>query len=234
MNLFDLSGTTAVVIGGNSTLGGTMAVALGGHGAEVAVVGRNQEKCEKVCRRIEEAGGKAKSFYADAISADDLREVLRGVLDWTGRVDTLMNCPGKNSTTPFFDISMEEWDSIMEVNLKSVVLACQIFGKHMVEKRRRRKHYQHFLRIFRTAAVQSIYLFRFQSCRQQRDEIFFGARICSEPRTGQCHYSRFLPGGAEPQDSVSRTDRVHTDAHSDGALRRIGRTAGCGCLFGFR
>lgn len=134
MNLFDLTGKTAVIIGGNSTLGGAMAVALGGHGADVAVVGRNEEKSEAVVKRIQEAGGKAKSFSADATSADDLQRVLSEVLAWTGRCDVLMNCPGKNSATPFFEITMEEWDSIMEVNLKSVVLACQVFGKHMVEK----------------------------------------------------------------------------------------------------
>lgn len=133
MNLFDLTGKTAVILGGNSTLGGTMAVALGAHGAKVAVVGRNQEKCDEVKGRVEEVGGEARSFYADATKEEDLRAVLQGVLDWTGSVDVLMNCPGKNSATPFFDISMEEWDSIMEVNLKSVVLACQIFGKSMVE-----------------------------------------------------------------------------------------------------
>lgn len=134
MNLFDLTGKTAVIIGGNSTLGGTMAVALGGHGADVAVVGRNQEKCEEVVKRVEEAGGKAKSFSADATKAEDLQRVLSEVLAWTGRCDVLMNCPGKNSATPFFEITMEEWDSIMDVNLKSVVLACQIFGKYMVDK----------------------------------------------------------------------------------------------------
>ncbi|PYI54650.1 SDR family oxidoreductase [Paenibacillus flagellatus] len=134
MNLFDLTGKTAVIIGGNSTLGGAMAVALGGHGADVAIVGRNQEKCEQVVKQIEEVGGNAKSFSADATSVEDLRAVLADVLAWTGRVDVLMNCPGKNSATPFFDITMEEWDSIMDVNLKSVVLACQVFGKHMVEK----------------------------------------------------------------------------------------------------
>ncbi|MFC0213167.1 SDR family oxidoreductase [Paenibacillus chartarius] len=133
MNLFDLSGKTAVIIGGNSTLGGTMAVALGGHGAKVAVVGRNQEKAREVQKRIEEAGGEAHCFEADATSENDLRRVLTEVLAWSGSVDILMNCPGKNSATPFFDITMEEWDSIMEVNLKSVVLACQVFGKHMVE-----------------------------------------------------------------------------------------------------
>jgi NAD(P)-dependent dehydrogenase (short-subunit alcohol dehydrogenase family) len=134
MNLFDLTGKTAVVIGGNSTLGGTMAVGLGGHGANVAVVGRNQETAEAVRKRIEEAGGQARCFQADATRADDLSRVLQEVLAWTGRIDILMNCPGKNSTTPFFELTMEEWDSIMDVNLKSVVLACQIFGKHMVEQ----------------------------------------------------------------------------------------------------
>ena len=59
MNLFDLTGKTAVIIGGNSTLGGSMAVALGGHGADVAIVGRNMEKCEQVVKQIEEVGGKA-------------------------------------------------------------------------------------------------------------------------------------------------------------------------------
>ncbi|MFD0869794.1 3-ketoacyl-ACP reductase [Chlamydia abortus] len=134
MNLFDLTGKTAVIIGGNSTLGGAMSVALGGHGAQVAIVGRNQEKSEQVVRQIQEAGGQAKSFTADATSADDLRRVLEEVIAWTGRVDVLMNCPGVNSATPFFELTMEEWDRIMDVNLKGVVLACQIFGKHMVDK----------------------------------------------------------------------------------------------------
>lgn len=133
MNLFDLTGKTAIIIGGNSTLGSSMAVALGAYGADVAIVGRNQEKSKEVCKRIEEVGGKAKNFYADATNVDDLKQVLADVLAWTGRLDILMNCPGKNSATPFFEISMEEWDSIMDANLKSVVLACQVFGKHMVE-----------------------------------------------------------------------------------------------------
>jgi NAD(P)-dependent dehydrogenase (short-subunit alcohol dehydrogenase family) len=136
MNLFDLTGKTAVIIGGNSTLGGAMAVALGGHGANVAVVGRNMEKSENVRKQIEAAGAEAKCFQADATSKTDLNRVLDEVTAWKGSVDILMNCPGMNSATPFFDITMEEWDSIMDVNLKSVVLTCQIFGKHMVDQGR--------------------------------------------------------------------------------------------------
>lgn len=134
MNLFDLTGKTAVIIGGNSTLGGFMAEALGAYGADVAIVGRNAEKSEAVVSRVGEMGARAKSFSADTTSPEDLKRVLGEVLEWTGRVDILMNCPGKNSPTPFFEITMEEWDSIMDVNLKGVVLACQIFGKHMVEQ----------------------------------------------------------------------------------------------------
>lgn len=136
MNLFDLHGLTAVVIGGNSTLGGAMAKALGAYGAKVAVVGRNQEKAEAVRQAIEAEGGEARCFRADATAEEDLREVLRGVMAWTGRVDILMNCPGVNSATPFFELTSEEWDHIMEVNLKSVVLACQVFGQAMVEAKR--------------------------------------------------------------------------------------------------
>ncbi|MED4604444.1 SDR family NAD(P)-dependent oxidoreductase, partial [Paenibacillus validus] len=65
-NLFDLTGKTAVIIGGNSTLGGAMAVGLGGHGADVAIVGRNQEKAHEVARAVEAAGGRAQCFSADA------------------------------------------------------------------------------------------------------------------------------------------------------------------------
>lgn len=134
MNLFDLTGKTAVVIGGNSTLGGAMAAALGAYAAQVAIVGRNMEKCEAVCAEIERAGGTAKPFFAEATKLEDLQHLLAEVLAWTGRVDILMNCPGKNSATPFFELTMEEWDAIMEVNLKSVVMACQVFGKQMVEQ----------------------------------------------------------------------------------------------------
>lgn len=134
--MFDLTGKTAVIIGGNSTLGGSMAEGLGAFGANVAIVGRNQEKSLAVCAKVEAAGGKAKAFQADAVNPDDLKRVLQEVLDWTGHVDVLMNCPGVNSATPFFELPMEEWDKIMDVNLKSVVLACQIFGKVMMESGR--------------------------------------------------------------------------------------------------
>jgi len=137
MNLFDLSGKTAVVLGGNSTLGAAMAEGLAAHGAAVAIVGRNMEKCERVKERLVSIGAEAGIFQADTTVKADLERVLGEVLAWKREgVDILLNCPGKNSATPFFEISEEEWDDIMDVNLKGVMFACQVFGRHMVERGR--------------------------------------------------------------------------------------------------
>jgi NAD(P)-dependent dehydrogenase (short-subunit alcohol dehydrogenase family) len=132
--LFDLTGKTAVIIGGNSTLGSAMGEALGTYGAKVAVVGRNADTTEQAAQRIRQAGGTASVFQADTTQKSDLERLLSEVLAWSGRVDVLMNCPGKNSATPFFEITEEEWDNIMDVNLKGVVLACQVFGKQMIDQ----------------------------------------------------------------------------------------------------
>lgn len=136
IDLFDLSGKTAVIIGGNSTLGSAMGEALGAYGAKVAVVGRNPVTAEAAKRRITEAGGTAEAFMADATKREHLERVRSEVSAWSGSIDIVMNCPGKNSATPFFDITEEEWDGIMDVNLKGVVLACQVFGKHMIDQGR--------------------------------------------------------------------------------------------------
>lgn len=135
-NLFDLTGKTAVAIGGNSVLGSAMAMGLAEHGAKVAIVGRNLEKAEEVVQSIIQNGGEAKAFQANVSSRDSLIEVATDIEEWAGGWDILLNAPGKNSSTPFFELEMEEWDDIMDVNLKGIVQTCQIFGKRMIEQKR--------------------------------------------------------------------------------------------------
>ncbi|CAM4125173.1 SDR family oxidoreductase [Paenibacillus alkaliterrae] len=132
--MFNLQDTVSVVIGGNGVLGSAMSSALAEAGSKVAVVGRDMEKARLVCEQIERSGGIASSFQADATKKDELESVLIDVLQWGGRVDTLVNASGTNSPTPFFDLEMDEWDKIMDVNLKSVVLASQVFGRKMIEQ----------------------------------------------------------------------------------------------------
>ncbi|MEV5025330.1 SDR family oxidoreductase [Paenibacillus sp. LPE1-1-1.1] len=132
--MLELQNNVSVVIGGNGVLGSAMSAALAEAGSKVAVVGRDMEKARLVCEQIGRNGGTAIALQADATKKEDLQSVLNKVLEWGGRVDTLVNASGTNSATPFFDLEMEEWDRIMDVNLKSVVLASQVFGKRMIEQ----------------------------------------------------------------------------------------------------
>ncbi|MGG3467218.1 SDR family oxidoreductase [Neobacillus pocheonensis] len=136
-NLFDLTGKTAVAIGGNGVLGSAMAKGLAAHGAKVAIVGRNSEKAEEVVKEIEQSGGEAKAFAADVSSKDSLLNAANEIEQWSGGWDILLNAPGTNSATPFFELGMDEYDKIMDINLKGIVLTCQIFAKRMIEQERK-------------------------------------------------------------------------------------------------
>jgi NAD(P)-dependent dehydrogenase (short-subunit alcohol dehydrogenase family) len=133
--LFSLKSKVAVVIGGTGVLCGEMAEGLAIAGATVAIVGRDEAKAKARLEKISRAGGKAEFFSCDTTSKNSLQKLLADVLKKFGGVDILVNGAGMNSPTPFFDISEEEFDKIMTVNLKGLVLASQIFGKHMVEKK---------------------------------------------------------------------------------------------------
>jgi len=133
--LFSLKGKVAVVIGGTGELCGAMAEGFAAAGATVALVGRDPVKAKARMDKIAKDGGKSEFFPCDTTSRAALQKLLADVLVKCQRVDILINGAGVNSPTPFFDISEEEFDKIITVNLKGLVLGCQIFGKHMVEQK---------------------------------------------------------------------------------------------------
>lgn len=133
-DLFGLNGKTAVLIGGTGELCGAMAEGLAGAGAEVVLVGRNAEKAEARLKKIHHAGGKGYFEAADVSTKENLVDLRDRILAKSGQIDILVNGAGVNSPTPFFEISEEEYDRIMQVNLKSVFLSCQVFGLYFVER----------------------------------------------------------------------------------------------------
>ncbi|RCW74890.1 SDR family oxidoreductase [Saliterribacillus persicus] len=135
--LFDLTGKVAVALGGNSTLGSSISKGFAEHGAKVAIVGRKLETAEEVAKEIVAAGGEAKAFQADVSDLDTVEKVAGEIEAWAGGVDILLNAPGMNSTTPFLDLKPEEWDQIMDVNLRGIVFATQIFARRMIENDRK-------------------------------------------------------------------------------------------------
>ncbi|WP_373895044.1 SDR family oxidoreductase [Virgibacillus natechei] len=136
-NLFDLTGKTAVAVGGNSTLGGSIAKGLAAQGAQVAIIGRNMEKAEEVTKEIEAEGGVAKSFQADVSDLETIEKAAKDIEAWAGGWDIVLNAPGKNSSTPFMELDTDEWDDIMDVNLRGLVFTTQILAKRMIEQERK-------------------------------------------------------------------------------------------------
>jgi NAD(P)-dependent dehydrogenase (short-subunit alcohol dehydrogenase family) len=132
-SLFELTGKTAVVIGGNGTLGGAFCDALAGAGAHVVVVGRNADTCQAAVSRIQQAGGSAEPFAADSTSRQSLQAVVAHLKANTRACDILINGAGTNSATPFLEIGDEEWERIVNVNMRSILIGCQIFGAYMIE-----------------------------------------------------------------------------------------------------
>lgn len=135
--MFSLKDRVAVVIGGSGVLGGSMARALAQAGARTAVGYAHNEKGARDCvDAIRALGAEAMVVQADSSSKASLESALRAVLTAWNQVDILVNAPGTNSTTPVLEIEEEEWQRILDTNLKGVFLACQVFGKHLIEQKR--------------------------------------------------------------------------------------------------
>jgi NAD(P)-dependent dehydrogenase (short-subunit alcohol dehydrogenase family) len=131
--LFSLAGQVAVVIGGGGVLAGAMATGLAEAGADIAILDVFAEAAAARATAIAALGRQAIGLQCDATSKADLEKARDAVLGRFGHVDTLLNAAGVNSSTPFFEISEQEWQRILDINLKSVFLACQVFGKVMVD-----------------------------------------------------------------------------------------------------
>jgi NAD(P)-dependent dehydrogenase (short-subunit alcohol dehydrogenase family) len=131
--LFSLKGKTAVVIGGGGVLAGRMSEGLAGAGADIAIVDVNAENAQKQVESLKAYPVKAVAVRADASRKEDLEQAEKEIIRSLGRVDILINAPGINSSTPFFDISEAEWEKILNVNLKSLFFASQVFGKRMID-----------------------------------------------------------------------------------------------------
>jgi NAD(P)-dependent dehydrogenase (short-subunit alcohol dehydrogenase family) len=131
---FNLRGRVAVVVGGTGELCGAIAEGLAAAGAEVVLAGRNAEKAAARLERIAAAGGRGWFQSAEATSRADVDGLLAAALARAGRVDILVNGAGINSATPFLDVTEEEFDRILRVNLKSVFLGCQVFGRHWLDR----------------------------------------------------------------------------------------------------
>jgi NAD(P)-dependent dehydrogenase (short-subunit alcohol dehydrogenase family) len=132
-NLFSLKGRTAVVVGGTGVLGGALADGLGAAGAFVVVAGRGADRGEARVKAIRDAGGDGMFVSVDATDRESVKALLAATVAARGKADILVNCAGVNSSVPYFDIPDDDFTKVIDTNLKSTHIGCQVFGAHMAE-----------------------------------------------------------------------------------------------------
>jgi NAD(P)-dependent dehydrogenase (short-subunit alcohol dehydrogenase family) len=130
----DLTGKTAVVIGGTSGIGFALSRELARAGADVVPTGRRAELVQAAAAEIAALGRRSLAQTCDVTDNASLEELLRAVCEKFGSVQILVNCAGRTKRIPTLDFPEEEWDAIMETNLKGTLNACRVFGRHMIER----------------------------------------------------------------------------------------------------
>lgn len=134
LEIFDLTGKVAMVTGSTRGLGETSAIALAKAGADVAVCGRNITDLERVSSAIRKLGRKSEGFVLDVTSGTKVRQGTDQILKHFGMVDILVNNAGVNHRVPVLEYPEEEWDRVMNTNLKGYFLVAQAIVPQMIQR----------------------------------------------------------------------------------------------------
>jgi len=134
VNILSLEGKIAVVTGGTSGIGRALSLGLADAGADVIASARRQQQVEETAGEIEARGRKTLRMTSDVCDRASLEKLLAAALAQFGKVDILINCAGKIKRSPTLTFPEEEWTSILDTNLTGTLRACQVFGKHMLER----------------------------------------------------------------------------------------------------
>jgi NAD(P)-dependent dehydrogenase (short-subunit alcohol dehydrogenase family) len=130
----ELNNKIAVVIGGTSGIGRAIAHGLADAGADVIPTSRRAEQVDVAATEIEERGRRSIRVASDVSDRESLQRVLDEAVKAFGKVDILVNSAGRTKRAPTLDFSEKDWNDIMETNLTGTLRACQVFGRHMLER----------------------------------------------------------------------------------------------------
>jgi len=136
MSRFDLTGRTAVVTGATRGLGRAFARALAEAGADIVAVGRDETAAGEVEQELADIGRRSQTVIADVTSRSEVERVLAAAVDQFGAVDVLVNNAGTCVHRPALEVTDEEWRRVLDVNLDALWFGCQVFGGHMVDRKR--------------------------------------------------------------------------------------------------
>src|SRR5258708_32535181 len=132
--LLELTNKTAVVIGGTSGIGLALTRGLAQAGANGVTTGRRADLVRAAAAEVEALGRRSLAQACDVTNSSSVEGLLSSVCSEFGSVQILVNCAGRTKRTPTVEVPEAEWNAIMETNLNGTLRACQIFGRHMIEK----------------------------------------------------------------------------------------------------
>ena len=133
-SIFDLSGKTAVVIGGTTGIGHAISLGFADSGADVIASSRRPQEVAKTAEEIRSRGRRTLELTSDVKSRDSIIALRDGVLAQFGKVDILVNCAGTTKRAPTLNFPEADWTNIMETNLTGTLRGCQVFGEAMLAK----------------------------------------------------------------------------------------------------
>ena len=129
-----LTGKTAVVVGGTSGIGRAISLGLAEAGADVVASARRQQQVDETAGEIEALGRQTLRLTCDMQDRESLERLLAETIVRFGKADILVNCAGKIKRAPTLTFPEEEWQDIIDTNLTGTLRACQVFGKQMLER----------------------------------------------------------------------------------------------------
>jgi NAD(P)-dependent dehydrogenase (short-subunit alcohol dehydrogenase family) len=131
----DLHGKVAVVVGGSSGIGKTLALGLAQAGADVVASARRIELVKALADEIESLGRRSLRVICDVADRGSLEKLLQACVDAFGKVDILVNAAGITKRAPTLEFPEADWNRILDTNLTGTLRSCQVFGRHMIERR---------------------------------------------------------------------------------------------------
>jgi NAD(P)-dependent dehydrogenase (short-subunit alcohol dehydrogenase family) len=132
---FDLTGKTALVTGGGRGLGKSIALALAEAGANVAITSRTESELQEVAKEINSFSRNALYASVDIRDKQAIQAFVDEVVEKEGKIDILVNGAGTNKRVPFLEVTEEDWDFVMDINLKSVLFASQAVIPYMQKQK---------------------------------------------------------------------------------------------------
>jgi len=135
INIFELTGKLALVVGGHGGLGKAIALSLADAGADVAVASRNLDSLKAVAREIETKGRKSLAVKVDVVDAKQVNAMVETIIKTFPRIDILVNAAGLAIRKPADSFPIDEWQQVMDINIRGTFLCCQAVGRIMIKQK---------------------------------------------------------------------------------------------------